>query len=86
MTEMMAMTKPDSNGDKPLPKRNPPSMLPTSWLERGVRVEYTDAGGRAASTSAKLLSTCPAGLILAMNGARACLSWDRLVLCELVED
>jgi hypothetical protein len=80
------MTKPSTNGDKALPKRNPPSMLPASWLERGVRVEYTDAGGRAASASAKLLSTCPAGLILAVDGARVCLSWDRWTVLELVED
>jgi hypothetical protein len=50
-----------------------------------VRVEYTDSGGRAASTSAELLATCPAGLILAVDGARVCLNWDRWTLLELVE-
>jgi hypothetical protein len=60
-------------------------MLPASWTERSVRVEYTDSGGRAASTSAELLATCPAGLILAVDGARVCLNWDRWTLLELVE-
>jgi len=78
-------TKPSSNGDKSLPKRNPPTMLPASWMERGVRVSYTDASGKGCETTAKLLSTCPAGLILAVDGARMCLSWDRWTMLELVE-
>jgi hypothetical protein len=87
VTEMMAMTtKPHTNGDKPLPKRDTPTMLPASWMERGVRVEYTDAKGKGVETSAKLLATCPAGLILAVDGARMCLSWDRWTMLELVED
>lgn len=82
---MMAMTKPSTNGDKPLAKRNAPTMLPASWLERSIRVEYTDAAGKSRETSAKLLSTCPAGLILAVDGARMCLNWEKWTMLELVE-
>ena len=87
MTEMMAMTKPQSNGDKPLPRRSPPKpMIPASWLERSMRIEYIDANGRGVETTAKLLDTYPAGLILASSGCRMLLSWERLVLAELVEN
>jgi hypothetical protein len=79
-------TKPSLNGDAALPKRSPPTMLPASWMERGVRVEYTDAGGRSRETTAKLLTTCPAGLILAVDGARMCLNWDKWTMLELVEN
>lgn len=86
MTEMMAMTKPGQNGaDKPLPKRNSPTMLPASWMERGIRLEYVDGNGRAAETTCKLLGVCPAGLLLGVDGGRMLLSWDRFVLLELVE-
>jgi hypothetical protein len=60
-------------------------MLPASWMERGVRVEYVGADGKGVETTAKLLATCPAGLILAVDGARMCLNWDRWTLLELVE-
>jgi hypothetical protein len=88
LTEILPQTltiKPSSNGDKALPKRNAPTMLPASWMERGVRVEYTDAKGKGVETTAKLLATCPAGLILAVDGARLCLSWDKWTMLELVE-
>ena len=88
MTEILPQTlttKPSSNGDKALPKRNAPTMLPASWIERGVRVEYTDAKGKGVETTAKLLATCPAGLIRAVDGARLCLSWDKWTMLELVE-
>jgi hypothetical protein len=40
--------------------------------------------GQAASGT--LLDLYPAGPILNIGGAKTLLSWDRLVLCELVED
>jgi hypothetical protein len=80
-------TKPSTNGDEPLPKRNPPKpMIPTSWLQRGMRIEYVDSNGRGVATTVKLLDTYPAGLILAVDGCRMLLSWERLVLAELVEN
>jgi hypothetical protein len=89
LTEILASsltTKPTQGGDKVLLKRQGPKpMIPASWMERGMRIEYVDAHGRGVETSAKLLDTYPAGLILAVDGARMLLSWERLVLVELVE-
>jgi hypothetical protein len=86
MTEMMAMTKPTTNGDKPLPKRSgPKTLLPATWLERTVRIEYIDAFGEGQKTSGKLLDLCPTGPVLGIGGARTVLAWDRLVLVELRE-
>ncbi len=81
------MTAPDRNGAPTLPRRvSPKGMLPSTWLERTLRVQYTDAYGAGVETSGILLDIFPAGAILSIKGAKTCLSWDRLVLCELVED
>jgi hypothetical protein len=68
----------------PLPKRSSPkSMMPASWVSRGVRLEYRDGSGVGQTLRGKLLDLYPAGPVVGANGARTLLSWDRLVLCEL---
>ncbi len=89
MTEDVAayMSAPTSNGDKPLPRRvGTRSMLPSTWISRPLRIEYTDASGLAATTDAVLLDWCPVGMLVLIAGAKTLLSWDRLVLAELRED
>ena len=88
MTEILdAMTKPDSNGTPSLPKRaGPKGLLPSTWLERTLKVAYTDCYGSGQETSGTLLDLYPAGPILNLNGAKALISWDRLTVVELVED
>ena len=83
----LATTTPSSNGEAPLPRRaGTRGLLPSTWLGRTVRLEYADAAGRAAATEAVLLDWCGAGVLLNVAGAKTLLAWDRLVLCELVED
>jgi hypothetical protein len=50
MTEILeAMTRPDSNGTPSLPKRGgPKGLLPSTWLERTLRLEYVDGFGACA--------------------------------------
>ena len=80
------MTRPDVNGTPALPKRNgPKGLLPSTWLERTLKLEYV-ACGELRTTRATLLDTYPAGPVLNIAGAKTLISWDRLVLCELVED
>jgi hypothetical protein len=45
LTEIIqAMTRPDANGAPSLPKRGgPKGLLPSTWLDRTLKVEYTDA-------------------------------------------
>jgi len=88
LTEILeAMTRPDSNGTPALPKRSAPkSLLPSTWLQRTLKVEYTDCYGSGQETSGTLLDLYPTGPVLNIGGAKTLLSWDRLVLCELVED
>jgi hypothetical protein len=82
-----AMARPDVNGTPSLPKRaGPKGLLPSTWLERTLKVEYVDGSGVGQATSGTLLDLYPAGPVLSLNGAKTLLSWDRLVLCELVED
>jgi hypothetical protein len=88
MTEILeAMTRPDVNGTPSLPKRSAPrGLLPSTWLERPLKVAYTDCHGIGVESSGTLLDLYPAGPVLNMGGAKTLIAWDRLVLCELVED
>jgi hypothetical protein len=81
------MTAPDKNGEAPLPRRaGPKGLLPSTWLKRTLRVQYVDGFGAGVETSGILLDFYPAGPVLNVGGAKTLLAWERLVLCELVED
>ncbi|MDP9476682.1 MAG: hypothetical protein M3R38_13525 [Actinomycetota bacterium] len=89
MTETIerAMTRPDVNGTPSLPKRaGPKGLLPSTWLARTLKLEYVDAFGVGQATSGILLDLYPAGPVLSMGGAKTLICWERLVICELVED
>ncbi len=45
-----------------------------------------DAAGGVRETTATLIDWSPVGLLLTITGGKILLGWDRLVLCELVED
>jgi hypothetical protein len=75
------------NGTPSLPKRaGVRAMVPTTWIDRTLRVEYVGAGGDAKETTATFLDWTPVGLLLNIAGAKTLLAWERLVLAELVED
>jgi hypothetical protein len=81
------MTAPTTNGDAPLPKRaGVRAMLPSTWIDRTIRLEYVGAAGDVRETTATFLDWTPVGLLLNIAGAKTLLSWERLVLCELQED
>jgi hypothetical protein len=81
------MTRPDKNGTPSLPKRTgPKGLLSSTWMQRTLRVQYVDGFGAAVETSGTLLDLYPAGPILNVGGAKTLLCWERLVLCELVND
>ena len=86
---MTETTTPHANGTLeaiPLPKWTASkSLMPGSWVSRAVRCEYRDGDGRGQTLSGKLLDLYPAGPVVGANGCRMLISWDRLVLCELVE-
>jgi hypothetical protein len=88
VTEILdAMTRPDAEGTPSLPKRGgPKGLLPSTWLSRTLKLEYVDSFGVGQETSGVLLDFFPVGPVLSMGGAKTLISWDRLVLCELVED
>ncbi len=88
MTEQIAeaMSAPDVNGRPSLPRRNAPKMLmPGSWISRSIRAEYRDGDGQGQTMSGKCLDYFPTGLVIGSSGARVLLSWDSLILVELVE-
>ena len=88
MTEILeAMTAPDVNGTPALPRRGgPKGLLPSTWLERTLKVAYLEAFGAGVETSGTLLDLYPAGPVLGIGTTKTIISWDRLVLCELVND
>jgi hypothetical protein len=87
MDVIEAMTAPTTDGQPSLPKRGgPKGLLPSTWLERTLKLEYVDCRGMGVATSGTLLDLYPAGPVLNMGGAKTLIAWDRLVLCELVED
>jgi hypothetical protein len=82
-----AMTAPTVDVQPSLPRRRgPKGLLPSTWIERTLRVSYVDCYGGGHEASGTLLDLYPAGPILSMNGTKAFISWDRLAVCELVED
>ena len=88
MTEILeAMTAPTVDGQPSLPRRGgPKGLLPSTWLERTLKLEYVDAFGSGVQTSGTLLDLYPAGPVLGIGTTKTLISWDRLVLAELVND
>ncbi len=81
-----AMTTPPGYDDKPLPERNGHrGMVPSTWLGRSVKLEYTDAHGLGVETSGILLDWCGTGPVFNLAGAKVLVAWDRVCLLELVD-
>jgi hypothetical protein len=69
-----------------LPKQSrPKGLLPSTWLERTLRVEYVDARGDGQAASGTLLDLYPFGPVLNVGGAKTVLSWDALRVVQLVD-
>lgn len=87
MEVIETMTKPDVNGTPTLPKRSAAKgLLPSTWQERTLKVEYTDCHGSGCETSGVYLDHCATGVILNIRGAKTLIAWDRLAVVELQED
>ncbi len=79
------MGKPDANGHIHVKRVAPKGLLPSTWLNRTLRIDYVNGFGAGVETRGTLLDTYPAGPVLNIAGAKTLLCWERLVLCELVE-
>ena len=87
MTEILeAMSKPDANGQIHVKRAAPKGLMPSTWLNRTLRLEYVGGDGTMRASSGTLLDLYPVGPVLNIAGAKTLLCWERLVLCELVED
>ncbi len=88
MSEEAAIyTVPQTNGEAPLPKRSGArTMLPSTWIERSVRVAYVDAYGFGQESTAALLDWCSMGVVLNLAGERTVLAWDCLRSVTLIND
>jgi hypothetical protein len=83
---MMAAPVAVDNGHKVVSAHSrPKGLLPSTWLGRELKIEYL-AGDAVRTTSGVLAELYPAGPILLISGARTLVSWDRIVLVELVGD
>jgi hypothetical protein len=80
------MTAPTKNGEAPLPKRNgPKGLLPSTWLQRALRLEYVVCG-ELRETTGTLLDVYPAGPVVNAGGARTLIAWETVAVVELIED
>jgi hypothetical protein len=88
LTEILeAMARLDVNGPQSQPRRSgPKGLLPSTWLNCTLILEYGDGWGAAVKTSGSHLDLYPAGPVLNIGGTKILICWERLVLCELVED
>ena len=87
MTEILdAMSAPDANGHIHAKRVGTRGLLPSTWLERTLRISYVDAHGTSTETSGTLLDFYPFGMVVNIKGAKTCLSWDAVRVVELVED
>jgi hypothetical protein len=88
LTEILeAMTRPDANGKPSLPRRSgPKGLLPSTWLERTLRVSYVDAHGAGVETRGTLLDLYPFGPVLSPSGEKTALSWEALRSVTLIND
>ncbi len=81
------MTAPTVEGAPSLPRRSGArTMLPSTWIERSVRVSYVDVHGQGVETSGTLLDWCALGLILNLAGEKSVLAWDCLRAVVLIND
>ena len=81
------MVAPTTDGRPSLPKRSGvKTMLPSTWIGRSVRIEYTDCHGVGVEASGTLLDLYPAGPVFNLSGARTLVCWERLAVLELAED
>lgn len=60
--------------------------MPSTWIQRTLRISYVDAHGAGTETSGTLLDLYPFGMVVNIKGAKTCLSWDAVRVVELVED
>jgi hypothetical protein len=73
VTEILeAMTAPDANGQIHAKRVGPKGLMPSTWVNRTLRVEYVGGGGETRETSATLLDLYPAGPVLTSLARRRC--------------
>lgn len=81
------LTTPQGWDDGPRARRDgPKGLVPSTWLRREVRAEYTGPDGKERIASGCLLDWFPFGPCLNVEGARTLISWDRITILELVGD
>ena len=61
------------------------TMVPTTWEKRTLRVENIDAHGKGKETTGEFIDWTPSGYLLRIAGAVTLISYERVVLMELVD-
>ncbi len=80
------MVAPATNGEPLLPRRTGPrGLLPSTWLERALKIEYVVCGELRHATGT-LLDLYPTGPVINVGGARTLIAWDAVAVVELIND
>jgi hypothetical protein len=81
------VTKPGSNGEAPTARRQPKGLLPYSWLNHTLKIDFVEADGTAGTASGAYVEQYGFGPVLKSSlGDKFAISWDRLVQVQLKED
>jgi hypothetical protein len=67
-------------------KQGPKGLSLSTWVERTLKLEYMDSYGSGQEASGTLFDLYPDGLVMLIGEAKTVICWERLLLCELVED
>ncbi len=81
-----AMTVPGAYSDKPLPKTVRRELLPSTWVNRTLKLSYVRADGIGIESSGTLLDLCVTGPIFNLSGEKTLIPWERLAALTLVND
>ncbi len=81
-----AMTRPAGYDEKPLPKTTRRELLPSTWVNRTLRLSYVGADGIGIESSGTLLDLCVTGPIFNLSGEKTLIPWERLATLTLVND
>ena len=73
------MATPASYDDTPLPRRQvPKGMLPGSWMNRSLKIDYLSADGAGTPTRGTLLDWLSTEPYLSVDGVRTIIAWDAI--------
>ncbi len=81
-----AMTRPAGYDETPMARVSRRELVPSTWVNRTLRLSYVGADGIGIESSGTLLDLCVTGPIFNLSGEKTLIPWERLAALTLVND